>query len=260
MRRSPLVTLLLLVGFAVISVTVWNLSGCSKGGKGDKSDTGPQGITLELAASSSQAQVFRNIELTATLKNAYNMPIADESVVFQLVSKTKSKGMATPLHSGRPSDIFLPRGTSIAADQQRALTNQRGQSGVRRPASKDPASAALDGRADFGRRSAAEDLRNEPLACPRSFAPKVVPLAQTAVALDKFDVNAIFADVVTDSMGIAGVVVTSETLMNYAIIARHGTGTQSNQLFLRFVANPSYRCSLRLTADKTVAYTGSDNP
>ncbi len=263
MRRSPLVTLLLLVGFAVISVTVWNLSGCSKGGKGDKSETGPEGITLELAASSSQAQVFRNIELTATLKNAYNMPIADEAVVFWLISKTESTGMTVPLYGG-PSDTFLPLGSSLV-DQQRELSNQRALtrdefgSGVRRPTSLGPAGISPNGRTDLSRRSVADGVRNAPRALPGRAAPPVVPLAQADVTLNHVGANTAFADVVTDSMGIASVVVTSETLMDYVLCAKHGGGTISNQLSIRFVPNPSYRCSLSLTADKTVSYTGVEN-
>jgi len=263
MRRSPLVTLLLLVGFAVISVTVWNLSGCSKGGKGDKSETGPEGITLELAASLSQAQVFRNIELTATLKNAYSMPIADERVVFWLISKTESKGMATPLY-GASSDTYIPRGPSIV-DRQRALSRQRALardefgSSTRRPTSLNPAGISPTGRTDVGRPSVVDGVRSAPQIAPRLAAPPVVPLAQADVTLDMCIPGTAFADVATDSMGIASVVVTSETLTHYVISARYGDGTESNQLSIRFVPNPSYRCSLSLTADKTVSYTGTEN-
>jgi len=263
MRRSPLVALLLLVGFAVISVAVWNLSGCSKGGKGDKSETGPEGITLELAASSSQAQVFRNIELTATLKNAYNMPIADEGIVFWLISKTKSKGMATPLYGG-PSETFITRGPSIV-DRQRALSKQRAlarddlESSVQRPTSLTPAGISPTRRTGVGRDSIVDSLRNVPQIAPRRAAPPVVPLTQPDVNLDLCIPGAAFANVVTDSMGIASVLVTSETLMDYVILARYDIGTESNQLPIRFVANPSYRCSLSLTADRTVSYTGDED-
>ena len=264
MRRSALVTLLLLVGFAVISVTVWNLSGCSKGGKGEKAETGPEGVTLELAASSSQAQVFRNIELTATLKNAYNMPIGDERVVFWLISKTASTGMMTPLYGG-PSETQLPRGSSVLGQQrelvnQRALTRGELSSGVRRSSRLDPAGTSPNGPADVGRRSVADSVGNAPQAFSGPTAPAVVPLAQAEVTLDEVPADTGFADVLTDSMGIASVVVTSETLMSYVIQARYGDGTRSNGVSIRFVANPSYRCSLSLAADKTVSYTGVDNP
>ncbi|MBN2208940.1 MAG: hypothetical protein JW759_06565 [Candidatus Coatesbacteria bacterium] len=264
MRRSALVTLLLLVGFAVISVTVWNLSGCSKGGKGEKAETGPEGITLELAASSSQALVFRNIELTATLKNAYNMPIGDERVVFWLVSKTASTGMMTPLYGG-PSEIQLPRGSSVMG-QQRELANQSAlaggalPSGVRRPSRLDSAGVSPTGRTDVRLHSVADGVQSAPQTFPGTTAPAVIPLAQAEVALDQYDPNTAFGEGVTDSMGTAGIVVTSETLMNYVIEARYGDGTRSNGVSIRFVPNPSYRCSLSLSADKTVSYTGSENP
>ncbi|HUT04103.1 MAG TPA: hypothetical protein VM163_09460 [bacterium] len=261
MRRSPLVTLLLVVGFAALSVTVWNLSGCTKGGGGGGSGVGPKGATLELTASSSQAEVFRNIELTAILKDAYNMPIADERVVFKLLSKSQTS-VGSPLYRGLSSSKSLSsRGTSIVG-QQRAVSSQTALP----TASADKMSRASRFDSTSVRQSGDPRLSGQsPVSgMPSMFSGRSarlpVPLAEPEVTLDGYEVGSIFADKVTDSMGGASVVVTSETLKNYVISTATPDGVGSNQVSVQFMPNLSYRCSLTLTADSTLVHTGSDNP
>ena len=262
MRRSPLVTLLLVVGFAALSVTVWNLSGCSKGGGGGGgSDVGPEGATLELTASSSQAEVFRNIELTATLKDAYNMPVADERIVFKLVSKSQTSATRSLLSRGLLSSRSFSRGRSVL-NQQRTVVSQT--TVPRASASRMPGPPGPD--LTSVRQSRAPGLagpsaiRGVPPALSARSVRSPVPLGAAEVTLDKYEAGSTFAEKSTDGMGGVSVVVTSETLMNYVIFAATQHGVNSNQVSLQFMPNPSYRCSLTIAADRTITNTGSDNP
>ncbi len=261
MRRSPLVTLLLVVGFAALSVTIWNLSGCSKGGGGGGSDVGPEGATLELTASSSQAEVFRNIELTAILKDAYNMPIAGERIVFKLLSKSQTVAAGSPLYRGLSSSKSISRGPSIVS-QQRAVSPQTAlpmasSDRMSRPSRFDSTSLKQSGASGLSGQSLGNGL---PSVLPGRSAKLPVPLAKAEVTLDGYEAGSIFAEKATDSMGGVSVVVTSETLKSYVICAATSGGVNSNQVSLQFMPNLSYRCNLSLTADSTLVHTGSDNP
>jgi len=234
MRRSPLVTLLLVVGFAALSVTIWNLSGCSKGGGGGGSDVGPEGATLELTASSSQAEVFRNIELTAILKDAYNMPIAGERIVFKLLSKSQTVAAGSPLYRGLSSSKSISRGPSIVS-QQRAVSPQTAlpmasSDRMSRPSRFDSTSLKQSGASGLSGQSLGNGL---PSVLPGRSAKLPVPLAKAEVTLDGYEAGSIFAEKATDSMGGVSVVVTSETLKSYVICAATSGGVNSNQVSLQ---------------------------
>ena len=257
MRRSWLVSLLLVVGFALISTAVWNLSGCSKGGGGGKGEVGPAGIMLTLGASPSETPVFRTVELTATLRDAYNMAVSDEKVYFYL----KSKGQVARGVSASPGGVgrSYPRHL-VPRELRPAGRSVQGPGSVKsRFGSEGPSARSVPGPGRSANRpvSPVEGPVGGLARGASPFLPANPPLGagltQTSVDLDEFEVGQVVGEVMTDSMGVASLLVTSQTLRTYTIYAS-AKGVNSNEVVISFVANPMYRCSLYLTTDKTMAY------
>ncbi|MCD6326106.1 hypothetical protein J7M28_00925, partial [bacterium] len=260
MKRSPLVALLLLVGFAVISVTVWNLSGCSKGGGDGDSKTGPEGVDLTLSAYPSQTPVFRTIEITATLKDAYNMALADQSVQFVLIQVIQATSKAASLKGIAGGSVVQPfaieRNSSIGARRASPMTPNNRPVESREVVSGKPGFLNLDPmnpvitRPELNNRVQDREIGK---FLPAEAMRMPLPLADSDIDLDDFQAGATVVEVFTDSMGVASCVVTSESLNGYMLRASSG-GANSNAVTINFVANPMYRCTLQLTTDKTTAY------